>query len=74
MMVDGRVARGERTRTAVLDTAVALVTKDGLDGLSSASSPRRSASASPGYSRTGGPSRTSSSPPSSEPASSGPSG
>ncbi|MFC0533064.1 TetR/AcrR family transcriptional regulator [Phytohabitans kaempferiae] len=33
-MVDGRVARGERTRTAVLDTAVALVTRAGLDGLS----------------------------------------
>ncbi|WP_281895874.1 TetR/AcrR family transcriptional regulator [Phytohabitans aurantiacus] len=34
MMVDGRVARGERTRTAVLDTAVALATEVGLDGLS----------------------------------------
>jgi AcrR family transcriptional regulator len=33
-MVDGRVARGERTRTAVLDTAVALVSQSGLDGLS----------------------------------------
>lgn len=34
MTTDGRVARGERTRTAVLDTAVALATKAGLDGLS----------------------------------------
>jgi AcrR family transcriptional regulator len=33
-MIDGRLARGERTRTAVLDTAVALVTQAGLDGLS----------------------------------------
>jgi AcrR family transcriptional regulator len=32
--VDGRVARGERTRTAVLDTAVALASQVGLDGLS----------------------------------------
>lgn len=34
MTVDGRVARGERTRTAVLDQAVALATQVGLDGLS----------------------------------------
>jgi AcrR family transcriptional regulator len=31
---DGRVARGERTRTAVLDRAVLLATESGLDGLS----------------------------------------
>jgi AcrR family transcriptional regulator len=31
---DGRLARGERTRTAVLDAAVALATARGLDGLS----------------------------------------
>ncbi|MFI5839383.1 TetR/AcrR family transcriptional regulator [Catenuloplanes sp. NPDC051500] len=31
---DGRLARGDRTRAAVLDTAVVLATKDGLDGLS----------------------------------------
>src|SRR4051812_36088754 len=31
---DGRIARGERTRTAVLDAAVALATEAGLDGLS----------------------------------------
>jgi AcrR family transcriptional regulator len=31
---DGRLARGARTRTAVLDTAVALATEAGLDGLS----------------------------------------
>jgi AcrR family transcriptional regulator len=31
---DGRIARGERTRTAVLDAAVALATETGLDGLS----------------------------------------
>jgi len=31
---DGRLARGERTRTAVLDAAVALATAHGLDGLS----------------------------------------
>jgi AcrR family transcriptional regulator len=31
---DGRLARGERTRTAVLDRAVALATEAGLDGLS----------------------------------------
>ncbi|MGW5669896.1 TetR family transcriptional regulator C-terminal domain-containing protein [Micromonospora sp. NPDC003776] len=34
MTSDGRVARGERTRTAVLDTAVSLATEVGLDGLS----------------------------------------
>jgi len=34
MTVDGRVARGDRTRAAVLDRAVALATADGLDGLS----------------------------------------
>ncbi|MEV4631522.1 TetR/AcrR family transcriptional regulator [Micromonospora sp. NPDC049523] len=34
MTVDGRVVRGERTRTMVLDTAVALATEAGLDGLS----------------------------------------
>jgi AcrR family transcriptional regulator len=34
MGTDGRLARGERTRTAVLDTAVALATEAGLDGLS----------------------------------------
>jgi AcrR family transcriptional regulator len=34
VMVDGRVARGDRTRTAVLDAAVGLATKAGLDGLS----------------------------------------
>ncbi|HET6214238.1 MAG TPA: TetR/AcrR family transcriptional regulator [Micromonosporaceae bacterium] len=33
-VVDGRLARGERTRTAVLDAAVALATEAGLDGLS----------------------------------------
>jgi AcrR family transcriptional regulator len=31
---DGRIARGDRTRVAVLDTAVALATEAGLDGLS----------------------------------------
>jgi AcrR family transcriptional regulator len=31
---DGRVARGDRTRAAVLDRAVARATTDGLDGLS----------------------------------------
>jgi AcrR family transcriptional regulator len=31
---DGRLARGARTRTAVLDAAVALATESGLDGLS----------------------------------------
>lgn len=34
MSEDGRLVRGERTRTAVLDTAVALATEEGLDGLS----------------------------------------
>ena len=34
MTSDGRVARGDRTRTAVLDTAVALATEVGLHGLS----------------------------------------
>jgi AcrR family transcriptional regulator len=33
-LTDGRIARGERTRAAVLDTAVALATEAGLDGLS----------------------------------------
>ncbi len=33
-MIDGRLARGARTRTAVLDTAVVLATESGLDGLS----------------------------------------
>ena len=33
-MTDGRVARGDRTRAAVLDGAVALATEEGLDGLS----------------------------------------
>ena len=32
--MDGRLVRGERTRTAVLDTAVVLATEAGLDGLS----------------------------------------
>ncbi|MEV0648102.1 TetR/AcrR family transcriptional regulator [Phytomonospora sp. NPDC050363] len=32
-MTDGRKARGERTRAAVLDTAVALASVDGLDGI-----------------------------------------
>ncbi|GAA4578697.1 TetR/AcrR family transcriptional regulator [Micromonospora coerulea] len=32
--LDGRVARGERTRTAALDAAVVLATEAGLDGLS----------------------------------------
>jgi AcrR family transcriptional regulator len=31
---DGRVMRGDRTRTAVLDAAVAMATESGLDGLS----------------------------------------
>jgi AcrR family transcriptional regulator len=31
--IDGRIARGDRTRTAVLDTAVRLATQSGLDGL-----------------------------------------
>ncbi|WP_433530377.1 TetR/AcrR family transcriptional regulator [Micromonospora sp. CA-263727] len=34
MIVDGRLARGERTRTAVLDAAVSLASASGLDGLS----------------------------------------
>ncbi|MGR6322651.1 TetR/AcrR family transcriptional regulator [Micromonospora soli] len=34
MTSDGRVARGDRTRMAVLDAAVALATEAGLDGLS----------------------------------------
>src|SRR5690348_16041121 len=34
MTVDGRLARGERTRTAVLDQALRLATVNGLDGLS----------------------------------------
>jgi AcrR family transcriptional regulator len=33
-MVDGRVLRGERTRVAVLDTAIDLAIESGLDGLS----------------------------------------
>ncbi|MEU8299113.1 TetR/AcrR family transcriptional regulator [Micromonospora sp. NPDC048909] len=34
MTVDGRLARGERTRNAALDAAVVLATEVGLDGLS----------------------------------------
>ncbi|GAA2852091.1 TetR family transcriptional regulator [Actinoplanes cyaneus] len=34
MTQDGRLARGERTRTAVLDRALVLATVSGLDGLS----------------------------------------
>ncbi|NJP34950.1 TetR/AcrR family transcriptional regulator [Micromonospora thermarum] len=34
MTVDGRLARGERTRTAALDAAVVLATEAGLHGLS----------------------------------------
>ncbi|MFX0591216.1 TetR/AcrR family transcriptional regulator [Melissospora conviva] len=34
MTIDGRMARGERTRAAVLDAAMALATSAGLDGLS----------------------------------------
>jgi AcrR family transcriptional regulator len=34
MTVDGRLARGEKTRTAVLDQALRLATVNGLDGLS----------------------------------------
>ena len=34
MNTDGRLARGERTRTAILDAAVALASEAGLDGLS----------------------------------------
>ncbi|WP_426508419.1 TetR/AcrR family transcriptional regulator [Dactylosporangium sp. McL0621] len=33
-MIDGRLARGERSRTAALDAAVVLATESGLDGLS----------------------------------------
>jgi AcrR family transcriptional regulator len=33
-MVDGRVVRGDRTRTAVLDAAIELALESGLDGLS----------------------------------------
>ncbi|MBO3745498.1 TetR/AcrR family transcriptional regulator [Streptosporangiaceae bacterium NEAU-GS5] len=33
-MTDGRLLRGQRTRDAILDTAVALASVDGLDGLS----------------------------------------
>jgi AcrR family transcriptional regulator len=33
MRTDGRLARGDRTRSAVLDTAVTLATENGLDGL-----------------------------------------
>jgi len=33
-MVDGRIARGERTRGAVLDIAVAMASVDGLDAMS----------------------------------------
>jgi AcrR family transcriptional regulator len=33
-MIDGRLARGERTRTAVLDAAVAMASVDGLDAMS----------------------------------------
>jgi AcrR family transcriptional regulator len=33
-MIDGRLARGERTRTAVLDTAVAMASVDGLEAMS----------------------------------------
>ncbi|WP_433211457.1 TetR/AcrR family transcriptional regulator [Dactylosporangium sp. CS-047395] len=33
-MIDGRLARGERARTAALDAAVVLATESGLDGLS----------------------------------------
>src|SRR6187431_504107 len=34
MTTDGRLIRGERTRTAVLDRALLLATVEGLDGLS----------------------------------------
>jgi len=34
MTTDGRLVRGERTRDAVLDAAVAMASADGLDGLS----------------------------------------
>lgn len=33
-VADGRILRGDRTRAAILDTAVALATEAGLDGLS----------------------------------------
>ncbi|MEU6997228.1 TetR/AcrR family transcriptional regulator [Nonomuraea sp. NPDC046570] len=33
-MIDGRLVRGERTRLAVLDTAVSLASVEGLEGLS----------------------------------------
>jgi AcrR family transcriptional regulator len=33
-MIDGRIARGERTRGAVLDVAVAMASVDGLDAMS----------------------------------------
>ena len=33
-MTDGRLLRGERSRGAILDTAVVLATEAGLDGLS----------------------------------------
>ncbi len=33
-MIDGRVARGERTRVAVLDAAVAMASVDGLEAMS----------------------------------------
>lgn len=33
-MIDGRLARGERTRQAVLDSAVALASVEGLEGMS----------------------------------------
>lgn len=33
-MIDGRLARGERTRVAVLDAAVAIASVDGLDAMS----------------------------------------
>jgi AcrR family transcriptional regulator len=33
-LADGRIVRGDRTRAAVLDTAIALATEVGLDGLS----------------------------------------
>ena len=33
-MIDGRIARGERTRVAVLDAAVALASVDGLEAMS----------------------------------------
>ena len=33
-MADGRIARGERTRVAVLDAAVAMASVDGLEAMS----------------------------------------